>query len=130
MKVFNAFFSKINGVLGLGKDSLSFMSQLLSEERFSYCLERFPEDGHGEWTVRPERESILVLGEPLMQNKKQTRIIMDQGHYFVSISEIWIGDKKLDAPFLEIHRFIRTPAGGAMIDTGSSVNMLTSLWLR
>ncbi|RAL47266.1 hypothetical protein DM860_013231 [Cuscuta australis] len=121
-------FAKINGIFGVGTNKLSFMSQLslqAYERQFSYCFERFPVDEYDVPVDNWKTDSTLVLGEPLMENGNWTPMYVDRGHYYVSIQEIWIGDKKLDAPIREIRRFPDN-RGGALIDTGSTLNVLQS----
>ncbi|VFQ75198.1 unnamed protein product [Cuscuta campestris] len=114
------FLAEVNGVFGLGNERLSFMSQVPYEAQFSYCLGRLPDFEEQEATGN----SALIIGEPVIENKKWTNLYEEDGHYYVSIAEIWIGDKKLNPPKYELRRSRTLSGGGALIDTGASINIL------
>nr|KAJ0227587.1 hypothetical protein LSAT_V11C100040940 [Lactuca sativa] len=103
----------VDGVLGLGRQSLSIISQLSSQgiapNSFAHCLA----DGGG----------ILVIGQPTVPHIIFTPLVKSQGYYSTHLHSISINGKKLS---IDPSVFaINNDKAGTIIDSGTTLAYLT-----
>ncbi|KAE9608258.1 putative aspartic peptidase domain, xylanase inhibitor [Lupinus albus] len=101
----------LDGILGLGKDNTSIISQLYSQGKaprvFSHCLKGDTSGG-----------GILTLGEVVEPNMSYTPLIPNQLHYNINLESISINEHilKIDPTI-----FITSSNKGAIIDYGTTL---------
>ncbi|KAL7616645.1 hypothetical protein Lser_V15G03840 [Lactuca serriola] len=103
----------VDGVLGLGRQGLSVISQLSSQgiapNSFAHCLA----DGGG----------ILVIGQPTVPHIIFTPLVKSQGYYSTHLHSISINGKKLS---IDPSVFaINNDKAGTIIDSGTTLAYLT-----
>eukprot|EP01018_Ginkgo_biloba_P035782 Gb_23858 [translate_table: standard] len=116
-------FSQGGGIIGLGRGSLSLITQLGSAvaNKFSYCLMSIDDS--------PSKTSPLIFGEaaglkakvlrstPMLQSKSQPTF------YYLSLEGISVGGKllKIPAGTFDLHS---DGTGGVIIDSGTTITYL------
>lgn len=106
-----------DGLLGLGRGTLSFINQLKAE-RFSHCFPPlYRNDGRGEMKFGSNAE--LIGGRTPMLD-----VPGRQFNYFVKLQGISVGDVRLDLP--DRYFDLRSDGnGGFIIDSGTALSTLS-----
>ncbi|PWA81645.1 eukaryotic aspartyl protease family protein [Artemisia annua] len=103
------------GVLGLGRGPLSFVSQskTLYKSTFSYCLPSFKSSNFsGTLRLGPIAQPIKINYTPLLVNPRRTSL------YYVNLLGIKVGSKVVNIPPSAL-AFNPNTGGGTIIDSGT-----------
>ncbi|KAI3709946.1 hypothetical protein L2E82_39716 [Cichorium intybus] len=103
------------GVLGLGRGPLSFVSQskTLYQSTFSYCLPSFKSSNFsGTLRLGPNGQPINIKYTPLLVNPRRTSL------YYVNLIGIKVGAKVVNIPPSAL-AFNPNTGGGTIIDSGT-----------
>ncbi|XP_010530469.1 PREDICTED: aspartyl protease AED3-like [Tarenaya hassleriana] len=103
------------GLLGLGRGSLSLMSQTqdLYKSTFSYCLPNFrSQNFSGSLRLGPVGQPVSIKTTPLLKNPRRSSL------YYVNLVGIRVGNKVVDIPPSAL-AFDPVTGAGTVIDSGT-----------
>ncbi|KAL3841173.1 hypothetical protein ACJIZ3_025764 [Penstemon smallii] len=109
----------VNGVLGLGANHVSLVSQTLST-KFSYCI--------GNISDRFYQHNTLIMGNKLKLHDTQTPMVIED-KYYITLESIKEGDKKLEIDSQVFMRKSDEYTGGMVIDSGTTYSFLPQIAL-
>ncbi|GAV75282.1 Asp domain-containing protein [Cephalotus follicularis] len=110
------------GLLGLGRGSLSFLSQtqFLYQSTFSYCLPGFKAlNFSGSLRLGPTGQPQTIKYTPLLKNPRRPSL------YYVNLIGIRVGRKIVDVPPSAL-AFNTTSGAGTIIDSGTVYTRLVT----
>ncbi|CAN1781186.1 Aspartyl protease AED3 [Linum perenne] len=110
------------GLLGLGRGPLSFLSQTqnLYKSTFSYCLPSFKSlNFSGSLKLGPVAQPIRIKYTPLLKNPRRSSL------YYVNLIAIKVGRKIVDIPPGSL-AFNPTTGAGTIIDSGTVFTRLVT----
>ncbi|KAM0022845.1 putative nepenthesin [Helianthus debilis subsp. tardiflorus] len=107
----------VNGILGLGQNGLSIISQLSSQgvapDAFSHCLIG-SDDGGG----------ILVIGQIVEPNMVYTPLIQSQPHYNINLQSISVNGQSLSIDPSTFAISDNEGGSGTIVDSGTTLSYL------
>ncbi|KAJ4826328.1 hypothetical protein Tsubulata_027287 [Turnera subulata] len=110
------------GLLGLGRGPLSFLSQTqnLYKSTFSYCLPSFRSlNFSGSLRLGPSSQPLRIKYTPLLKNPRRPSL------YFVNLKAIRVGRKIVDIPPSAL-AFNPVTGAGTIIDSGTQFTRLVA----
>ncbi|CAI0399801.1 unnamed protein product [Linum tenue] len=110
------------GLLGLGRGPLSFLSQTQSlyQSTFSYCLPSFKSlNFSGSLRLGPVAQPKKIKYTPLLRNPRRSSL------YYVNLIGIRVGSKVVDIPASAL-AFNPTTGSGTIIDSGTVFTRLVT----
>ncbi|KAL3615426.1 hypothetical protein CASFOL_041087 [Castilleja foliolosa] len=105
---------RVNGMLGLGNNPISLISQM-QVSKFAYCIGNISDSSYP--------YSLLAIGDHIDLLGKQTKLIVED-KYYLTLEAIKFGGKALD---IDASIFQRNPSeytGGMIVDTGSTYTFI------
>ncbi|XP_047342591.1 aspartic proteinase NANA, chloroplast [Impatiens glandulifera] len=118
-------FNGANGVMGLGRGPISFVSQLGKNfgHKFSYCLM--------DYTLSPPPTSFLQIGGSLNNTVEQSRInytpllvnVLSPTFYYIGIQSVTVGGTRLQIN-PSIWSIDESGNGGTVVDSGTTLTFL------